>query len=591
MMNFCDWLKRYRAIRRLTQQDLAEALGYAEITYRRVERGATPSATFIDRLIDYLDLPADEQTIFRNFVFTHDHPDAHALLIQATQTISLSHGTVSHSNGTLTDESSPTPHSALDNLPMPRTPLIGRADQVNQVGTLLQKTSVRLVTLTGSGGVGKTRLALQVAADLKTVFPHGVWFIDLASVTDPDLVFATITQTLGLYEQDSRTIEEQLQTYVQWRHMLLVLDNFEQVLSAAPRVIQLLDQSSHLKILITSRVRLRVQGEHAIVIPPLLLPSLDPLPPLDVLAAVPSVDLLLSRAQTLQQDVALTEDNASAIAAICHRVAGLPLALELAAARLRLLSPPKLLIRLVTQDEVLTEGARDAPPRHQSMFDTIEWSYRLLIPVEQQLFLRLAIFRGGCTLEALEEICGGTDPNIQVSTEDAYLAPLGMSVIDVLSALLDSNLITRVVNTKDEPRFGMLVPIQSYALERLKASSEVSALAIRHATYYLTFAEQAEVKLAEMEQPVWLDYVKEEYDNLRGALSWAVTQHYPEIALHLGRALWRFWYTYGYMREGCQWLDQIVVLEGQPLLQTPMPVAHTERCVFCQESLRMKNEV
>ena len=590
-MNFYDWLKRYRAIRQLTQQDLAEALGYAEITYRRVERGAPPSPTFIDRLIDYLDLPADEHVTFRNFALTHDHPAAHVLLVQVTQSIPSVDKTIMHSNGVVTDGPLPTLRSSIGNLPTPRTPLIGRSDDVHQVRTLLQNVTVRLVTLSGSGGVGKTRLALQVASELVSVFPDGVWFVELSSVTDSDLVLTTIAQTLGLYEQDTGTVEERLQTYVQWRRILLVLDNFEQVLLAAPQVLQLLDQASHLKILITSRVRLHVHGEHTIVVPPLLLPSLDPLPPLDVLATVPAVALLLSRAQALQQDVALTAENASAIAVICHRVSGLPLALELAAARLRLLSPPKLLIRLVTQDEILTGGVRDAPLRHQSMFDTIDWSYRLLTPVEQQLFLRLAIFRGGCTLEALEWICEETDLKVRLSTEDIYLPPLGVPIIDVLSALLDSNLITRVIDINGEPRFGMLVPIQLYARERLKVSPEMSALAVRHAIYYLTFAEQAEVKLAEMEQSVCLDYIKEEYDNIRGALSWAVTQHHPEIALRLGRALWRFWYAYGYIREGCEWLDQVVALESQSVPQTLIPVAHTGRCAFCQESSRMNNGV
>ena len=561
-MHFGDWLKRYRLICNSTQQHMAQQLGYAVITYRRVERGRLPSKPFVDRLIAYLQLPADEEAAFRHFALTHNHRDAEALLVLLMQTRFKT--TFPHTNETATREDrTVSPAPSTDGLPLPRASLIGRTDEKEQIHELLCQSVVRLVTLTGVGGIGKTKLAVHVANDLKVNFPDGVKFVDLTVATDPDIVLSKIAHTLNIPELGGVSILEQLQSYLKHRRLLLVLDNFEQVIDSAPMVVRLLDRVEHLKLLVTSRMPLQVHGEYIVALAPLCLPALAPLPPLAQLAMVPAVTLLLTRMRSVQSEVTLTDSTAETLARICHQVGGIPLALELAAAHLRVLSPARLLERLVTQQEVLVDIMRDVPARHKSMDSTIEWSYQLLDPISQRMLLRLAVFHGSCTLEAIEQICGYGDFRREGMTFSQNLAPLERPVLDILTTLLDSSFIMRSIDSDGAVRFDILTPIHTYARARLQRDPEMPVLAERHACYYLALAEQAAPEFVGSHQQEWLERIETEYDNLQLALAWVVSQKVATLALRFGMALWFFWYIRGYIWEGSRWLDKIITLAGK----------------------------
>ena len=349
------------------------------------------------------------------------------------------------------------------NLPMQRSPLIGREREVAAVAALLRRDDVGLVTLLGPGGVGKTRLSLQVAVDLLDDFKDGVWFVNLAPITDPALVPSTIAQTLGVKEAGGEPLPETLKAYLREKRLLLLLDNFEQVVAAAPLVADLLASARHLKVLITSREVLHLYGEHEYPVPPLALPDLKHLPPLDYLSQYAAVALFIQRAQAIKPDFQVTNANAPAVAEICARLDGLPLAIELAAVRVRLFPPEALLGRLEHRLKALAGGARDLPARQQTLRGTIDWSYQLLDPAEQTLFARLGVFVGGCTLEAAEAVC---NPD----------GALPLEVLDALTSLVDKSLLRqhgdRTSTLDSEPRFGMFETVREYALERLAASGE-----------------------------------------------------------------------------------------------------------------------
>jgi predicted ATPase/class 3 adenylate cyclase/Tfp pilus assembly protein PilF len=440
------------------------------------------------------------------------------------------------------------------NLPIQPTPLLGREEQVTAVSALLRRPEVRLVTLTGPGGIGKTRLAVQVAAELLDDFGDGVWFAHLSHLVDPALVVPTIAQMLGLQEQGVLPIVDALRTHLADKHLLLALDNFEQVVGAAPEVAALLAAAPGLKALVTSRTPLHLRGEHEYTLVPLPLPepAAGRRPP-EYLSQYAAVALFIERAQAARSDFAVTAANAPAIAEVCARLDGLPLAIELAAARVRLLPPEALLARLSMQLKVLTGGARDLEERQQTMRATIAWSEALLAPVERRLFWRLAVFVGGGTLEAAEAVCAAPPG----------AALLGLDVLDGLSTLVDQSLVQQRAESEEDgdPRFGMLHVIREYALERLQASDEgkeAEALRRAHAAYFLALAERAEPQLAGPEQGTWLARLEREHDNLRAVLGWAHSRGEVETGLRLVATLWRFWWIRGHLREGRAWVEALL---------------------------------
>ena len=463
---------------------------------------------------------------------------------------------------------------SVHNLPIPSTPLLGRAREVAAVqNALRQHDGVRLITLTGPGGVGKTRLALQVAVELADAFADGVWYVPLSHLADPELVVATITATLGVREVGSAPIEQLLREHLRARQLLLVLDNFEQVAAAAPKVAALLASCPGLQVLATSRVALRLQREREVPVPPLavsLPPALlsNPSPghalSIEHLREVPAVALFVERAQAHRPDFRLSEANAPAVAAICARLDGLPLAIELAAARVKLLPPQQLLARLKLSLPLLTMGTRDLDTRQQTMRNTLAWSENLLSLEQQRLFRRLAVFVGGFTLEAAEAVCA----------QPPGAEPLGIDLLEGLEVLVDQSLVQPWTGDVDggvdekagaEACFRWLYVVREHAQERLEASDEVTALRVAHAAYYLALAECSEPELRGTGQEAeWLERVEREYDNVRAALGWLSDRGEVTLALRLAVGIGDFWVMRSHFREGRSWLEGLVAVTAPP---------------------------
>ncbi|HET6861544.1 MAG TPA: protein kinase [Pyrinomonadaceae bacterium] len=447
--------------------------------------------------------------------------------------------------------SSPTtsPEVHPNNLSVLLNPLIGRDTEVAAVKKLLLNQEVRLVTLTGPGGTGKSSLCLRLARELLDEFQHGVFFVALTSINDPDLVAPTLAKVLGVKEERGVPLIDSMKEFFRGKHILVVLDNFEQVISAAPLITDLLTSSVSLEFIVTSRAALHLRGEHEFAVLPLAVPDPNRLHPWQQLAQYSSVALFISRAQALKPDFALTEENASAVAEICSRLDGLPLAIELAAARIKLLPPAAMLKRMDSSLKVLTGGARDLPARQQTMRGAIAWSYDLLESQEKTLFNRLSVFLGGCNLEEAEAVCNST-------------SDLEIDFLDGVTSLVDKSLLRQKEQDDAEGRFSMLQTIREFGLEQLAQSGELETIRSHHLNFYLEMAEQAEPELTGASQASWFSRLDKEHDNFRAAIIYSRESDRPEDGLRLAGALWRFWEVRGHVGEGRAVLDQLLMLPG-----------------------------
>ena len=431
-----------------------------------------------------------------------------------------------------------------NNLPVQTTLLVGREREVEEVAELVLSEEVRLLTLIGPGGTGKTRLGLQAAADLLEEFPDGVFFVALATITEPELVASTIARALGVKESAEQSLMESLKNYLRDKRLLLVLDNFEQVLEGTPLVGELLGACPKLKVLATSRISLRLYGEQEYPVPPLALPDPKVMPPLEVLTQYEAVKLFVQRARAVKADFTVTDENAPAVAEICARLDGLPLAIELAAARVKVLTPQKMLDRLSDRLKLLTGGARDLPERQRTLRATMEWSHALLEEGERALFARLSVFAGGRTLEAIEAVCNAD-------------GDLPLDVLDGVESLVDKSLL-REEAAGGEPRFVMLETVHEYASENLEQSGEAEVLRRLHARYFFTLVEREKGTFKGGGRPEWFQLLEDEQDNFRAALAWTLESDEVEFGLRLAAALQPFWARGGHYGEGCSWLEAVL---------------------------------
>ena len=428
----------------------------------------------------------------------------------------------------------------------------GARKEVAAAKELLLRQDVRLVTVTGPGGIGKTRLAVEAANALVESFPGGIHFVPLSTLRDPSLIASVIVQTLGIREAGGQSPLELLKKYLQDSSsapILFVLDNFEHLVQAAPTVAELLAVGPTLKILVTSRAALHVYGEHEFPVPALAVPDSRSMPPVDVVSQYAAVALFVQRAVAAKPDFELSPQNASAVVEICARLDGLPLAIELAAARVKVLSPSSMRTRLASRLQLLTGGARDLPQRQQTLRAAIDWSHDLLSAAEQKLFRRLSVFVGGCTLEGVEAVCDTK-------------ADLDLDLLEGMASLVDKSLMQQVEQPNGESRFLMLETIREYAREKLEASGEEASTKRAHAAYCLVLAEEEAAEQSGEERAEWLERFALEHDNFRAALEWLTETGDAEWGLRLGTALFRFWETREYLAEGRDRLGKLLRIPG-----------------------------
>jgi predicted ATPase/transcriptional regulator with XRE-family HTH domain len=519
--SFGDLLRHHRLEAGLTQEGLAERSGVSVRAISDLERGLKqrPQRETVRLLCEGLQLKESDREAF--IAVASHRPERGA---------PASRNRVSSASA----------------LPVPRTSFIGRDTEVAHIVALLEREDVALLTITGPGGVGKTRLALAVAARLVSAFPDGVVFVDLAPIADPEHVMSVIATALNLDAAPGRSALERLIAVLRTSHMLILLDNCEQVLAAAPYIGELLRACADLTILATSREALSLQDERQWPLLPLPLPDLERLPPLAHLRHSPPVALFVARAESSDPQFALTRETVQAVATICHLVDGLPLAIELAAARVRLLSPRELASQLERRLPLLTSGTRDAPARQQTMRDAISWSYDLLAPHEQALFRHLGVFAGGWTVEAAVAV---------------VLLPNDRNVLEVLASLLDKSLVW-VVERGDVSRYGMLETVREFALEQLEREGERAATRERHAAYFLRLASLGAVALEGGEQKRWLRILEREHPNLLEVFTTLETRGDDAAYLRLATALAMFWFFHDHADEGLRHLQRALVWEG-----------------------------
>lgn len=527
-LTFSQWVRQRRQELHLTQQQLGALSCCAAETIRKIEadlRRPSPKVALL--IAQALQLPHEAYPAF--------------LRGARGETLDLS-TTLNTAPRIPTSDAHSLTQSNLSHFPGANSSIIGRDSEIMALHHILASGAPRLMTLIGPGGVGKTRLAIAAAEEMGQTFPNGRYFVSLASIVDPALVLPTLAQTLDIKEISGKPLLATVQGFLRDKAVLLVLDNFEQVLPAGTVVAELLHSAPRLTVLVTSRAPLHLIGEHVYEVHPLPVPT-NPEADLAVMSQYNAVRLFIERAQAVKADFQFDDGNALAVADICARLDGLPLAIELAAARIKILQPQALLYRLGKRLQILTGGAHDLPRRHQTLRATIDWSYSLLDQTEQTLFAHLAVFVGSFSLEAAEAL------------HDA-IGGLGVNVLDGIQSLVDKSMLQQV----DETRLGMLETIHEYALECLEESSDLSAVRRAHALYYLHLAEAAAPQLTGVEQHIWLDCLEAEYDNIRAALRWALDHHEKDAALRLCIALARFWWTRGYLQEGRNWLAQTIEL-------------------------------
>jgi predicted ATPase/transcriptional regulator with XRE-family HTH domain len=517
---FGQWLRQQRKALDLTQEDLAMRIDCSWETVRKIESGDRhPSKQVAELIADFLRISPEDRPAFQRFARSD---------VDAEHFLSL-------------PKAAAEPSHIPNNLPSERSTFIGRESAIASVCALLRRPAVRLLTLTGPAGIGKTRLSLQVAGALLDEFPGGVFLVQLAPVTDPDFVALAIVQTLGATQSPDQPAVQRLKEYLRDRHMLLVLDNFEQVVQAGPLVAQLLEACPKLKVLVSSRTVLRVYGEHEYPVQPMSLPNIAHLSTPDVLEQYEAVELFVHRSEAVKPGFVLTEGNAPAVVEICYRLDGLPLAIELAAARSNILSPAAIVARLGNRLKLLTLGAEDLPARQRTLRNAIAWSYDLLDGEEKALFARLGVFTGGCMLEAAEAVVGDGGP---------------VDILDKMTSLVGKSLLVQQEGVGGEPRFSMLETIREYALEKLEESGEAEEVQRRHTAYFLELAESAEPNLTSAERADWLARLDRDLDNIRAVLTRCQSQHDVEASLRLAGALSWFWYFRSYLIEGCGWLER-----------------------------------
>lgn len=587
-LQFGHWLKEHRRALDLTQEELALSVDCSWETIRKIESGGRrPSKQVAELLADFFGIPPEERRAFISFA--RSGKDAAGGLPRPSAYRQFAS------------------QQPPNNLPAQRTAFIGRYSAIAAASTLLRRWDVRLLTLTGAPGIGKTRLAIEIArsslkgdeqqivgdethySSLSThYFRDGVFFVPLAPVTDPSLVATAIVQALAMKESSGLRHAEYLRAYLRGKKMLLVLDNFEHVVEEGHMLADLLVECPHLKLLVTSRAMLRIYGEHEFRVPPMLLPDKGQMPTLPVLSQIETVDLFIQRARATKSDFTLTDENAGAIVEICHRLDGLPLAIELAAARINILSPQAILSRLGSTGSrlaLLTGGALDLPNRHRTLRDAIAWSYDLLDHEEAALFRQLGVFVGGCTLEAAETVAGGwmTTPEVakvrrqivdgvEISATkppapDTRL-PSGQlakptPVLDLIASLVDNSLLKQEEGIEGESRLTMLEAIREYALERLAESGQLDGYQHRYAAYFARLAESAEPHFMAPRRERWLRRIDTELDNLRAVLLWSQAETGdPEIGLRMAGALHWFWYFRGHITEGRDWLERALAMSN-----------------------------